>query len=1455
MAISKSIFNLSYDQNNPKVNKLIKDAFSAISKNDIRVGYIDPAQGYVINVSVCEANEYAKKNPATRFIFRDGDNNIRYLNINEVNDLEADDLIPQNECGGIQAERKCDTPPTIQILGGGGVGALANPIIGSDGSLLAIDIVEGGYGYQYPPQIRILDPCRIGTGAVARSFLGEIVDTVETYEDEFENYEICEPTDPGYENIYGPNGENLGKWDPSIYFGIDQNNIALVIDQYQEQLRKFKNPFWTTRSTNPLKIASSDNKIYSKVYPVTYSVWDEFMNSHAISPISPSNIPRSDNAGKLFTMEWSVDFPYDGEYIFRGLCDNVSKIYFDNLFLGDLKEFGGSVIPIKRYIKKGTHNIRVDLTNKPIIETIRIEENESVLSYAEPEIAILEERVPVKGWNGPGLYLDLRDLTGSVQVNFRMVEQESGIFHGINFRDIDTITESIGSGTRTYTLEGGRIYGPCTPTVSRGTRNEEVRVFAGNETPKDVRNSGGRPANQIVVEEGRDDWNDFVIGVDKGVFKRFDSSPTITVKKPQEINQKSIKTLTVFNTVDYIAKANRTLWRTNVYGRGGFLNDYGVCPFDTTQSLINNPYAGTHRIVWNNVKFPVTGRYKIRVAVDDNVTISIGDQITIRKDGFVPGTSASTGELNQEYFIKEGTYTITADLEQKPGGRFGFTDVKGINPMALAVDIKTTYEEKTKITYRTEEVVAPKSWNENPMGVSLTIDAPEPPALTINVPPVQEGRCPPNPIWSTRSPGAKEKWYPVRYTNGNIWSLFMNSYAISPVKPLDTLGSDRAGTTYKNSWDIEIPYNGFYGVKGARDDLGRLLIDGKEISKLDGFDVKNPEVKKVFLEKGKHVIEVEVYNNPQETKSTVDKKVFSTKDWQNVSASEDIVKIQGWNGPGLYLDLTSYDGNIPVNFRMIEQESGIFHGINFRDIDTITESIGSGSRTYTLTGGRIYGPCTPTVSRGTRNEEVRVFAGNEAPGDVRNSGGRPANQIVVEEGRDDWNDFVIGVDKGVFKRFNSQPTIKINQQSTTRTLGQITYSGPPLFNFKISEYGSFLNDNGVSPNIINNINQPSPSTVGTFSLKWTNVDFPEDGEYSLDLSADNLAIVKVGGVEVARYDNFREKTTKFFNTSKGKKTVEVILTNFNDGEIFARNPAAIALYINKKITTVSTNQKSWYDNPTGISAILIPPPCPRKISGRGVVSRIIVTEPGNGYFTPDITPPTPLLPGIGTAVIGVPDIPGVPGGAGIGTTLPGGPGIGTGFPGPGDISPGYPVTLSIDEIIITDPGIGYDPNNDRVVVIPDNGAQISFDTDPFGRVTTINVDAPGVGFTEYPTIYIETDTGINFSAVPVFNVIRDPIALPGITADKLIQVTDLVGLKQTGYVNGRPYYGAVYYENGVRFAGYYKTVGDPIRVYDTLQESITGIITTTPSAIEKFGTDTNSNNPNLNIPGTPRTTT
>ena len=119
-----------------------------------------------------------------------------------------------------------------------------------------------------------------------------------------------------------------------------------------------------------------------------------------------------------------------------------------------------------------------------------------------------------------------------------------------------------------------------------------------------------------------------------------------------------------------------------------------------------------------------------------------------------------------------------------------------------------------------------------------------------------------------------------------------------------------------------------------------------------------------------------------------------------------------------------------------------------------------------------------------------------------------------------------------------------------------------------------------------------------------------------------------------------------------------------------------------------------------------------------------------------------------------------------------------------------------------------------------------------------------------PNVIVDSPTGLNLDVALQFEVIRDPVEeLP------LVQVTDLVGLKQTGYYDGRPYYGAVFYQDGVKYAGWYETAGQLVQIYDTMQESIDGMVTTPPSAIQRQGSDPGGNDPTLNIPGTPQNLT
>ena len=287
--------------------------------------------------------------------------------------------------------------------------------------------------------------------------------------------------------------------------------------------------------------------------------------------------------------------------------------------------------------------------------------------------------------------------------------------------------------------------------------------------------------------------------------------------------------------------------------------------------------------------------------------------------------------------------------------------------------------------------------------------------------------------------------------------------------------------------------------------------------------------------------------------------------------------------------------------------------------------------------------------------------------------------------------------------------------------------------------------------------------------------------------------------------------------------------------MFRNNPCGVVLEIKKDVNVATDTGKSWTENPIGVSGILVPPPCPKEVGGKGVVKDVVINDPGNG-FTP--APPSPD-------------------------------------------ETQYPVALKLKKVRPTVPGINYDCAKDTVVMTPDLGYKLAPVCGPFGEIIDVLItppidippkpsvpeDASGgrddpsipgddgsvVTFNRTPEIWIESATGINAVLKPEFEIVVVPPLEelpPGI-----LQVTDLAGIKQTGYYNGKPYYGAVFYENGIKYAGWYATAGQPIQIYDTLQESIDATVTTPPSAIQRQGSDVSSNDPRLDIPGTPQNLT
>jgi len=175
----------------------------------------------------------------------------------------------------------------------------------------------------------------------------------------------------------------------------------------------------------------------------------------------------------------------------------------------------------------------------------------------------------------------------------------------------------------------------------------------------------------------------------------------------------------------------------------------------------------------------------------------------------------------------------------------------------------------------------------------------------------------------------------------------------------------------------------------------------------------------------------------------------------------------------------------------------------------------------------------------------------------------------------------------------------------------------------------------------------------------------------------------------------------------------------------------------------------------------------------------------------DLNSPTGIIENTATAISDQQDEPSVatfsvplgPGGPGIGTTsgAPGGPG-GIGGPGaPGGIGgpgippvPVYSVVLSIEEIVVLDPGFGYRPG-DELIVSPNNGTRTELIINEFGNITGVKILEGGRGYTDLPELRTNSSTGFNATFSTILKPTRvDPNRVP--VEIPLVSVIDCVGI-------------------------------------------------------------------------------
>lgn len=86
----------------------------------------------------------------------------------------------QNSLDSVFDDTTCDVgpilcgPPSIQIFGGTGAGFAANPVVDSNGSIIAVDVISMGRGYGQGGSVtaKVVDACGNGSGGIITPILG-----------------------------------------------------------------------------------------------------------------------------------------------------------------------------------------------------------------------------------------------------------------------------------------------------------------------------------------------------------------------------------------------------------------------------------------------------------------------------------------------------------------------------------------------------------------------------------------------------------------------------------------------------------------------------------------------------------------------------------------------------------------------------------------------------------------------------------------------------------------------------------------------------------------------------------------------------------------------------------------------------------------------------------------------------------------------------------------------------------------------------------------------------------------------------------------------------------------------------------------------------------------------------------------------------------------------------------
>ena len=356
--------------------------------------------------------------------------------------------------------------PTVRFFGGGATSSASGiPVVSSSGSVIGITLTSSGFGYSSPPMVVIDDPCGLGVGARGVAVLGPV-------------------------SVSPPPGSRGGGRPPRI-----------------QGLRRSQSPTPTTTpivsagtpliggAIGPLRVGGGGG-----VPVVSGATGGGVVVTAGGLPVSVGALGGTPitSGGTILTVGGSpVTVGGIGGTPLRANGNGGTPVTIN----GTPVTSGGS---------GGTSVVVSNITSSTLSSTpsTAVGLGASITCDYPPDI----------GYNGPGIYLDLTSISSSsVSVNFT-VSQSGSFTYNVDIPNVSSFIQAT-STPITFNLEGGKIYGPC--TVNNGT------LYVGNTVVDGVAGSGSLSETQMIVEDGGDDWDDFVITTSRGIFVDLDDcTPT-----------------------------------------------------------------------------------------------------------------------------------------------------------------------------------------------------------------------------------------------------------------------------------------------------------------------------------------------------------------------------------------------------------------------------------------------------------------------------------------------------------------------------------------------------------------------------------------------------------------------------------------------------------------------------------------------------------------------------------------------------------------------------------------------------------------------------------------------------------------------------------------------------------------------------------------------------------------